>query len=349
MSPRRTIAAGVMVALAAGAAGMVVALGGDDPAPAAGSGRASETATVERRDLVARTTIDGTLGYADARPAGSALPGTLTWVAVEGDTVEPGETLFRIDDQRVLLLDGERPAWRELGPGMTDGRDVEQLERNLHALDFDDGYEITVDKEWTSATTAAVKALQDAAGLEEDGALEMGRVVFLPGERRIGSQDVRVGAAVGPGRGVVTTTSVRREVTASLPAEDQGAAHEGDRVDVALPDGSLARGRIATVGAVAKAAAEDGSPTIDVTVTLPAHGIPKLDQAPVSVSLASRRLRDAVAVPVIALVARPGGGYGVELVEDEARRLVPVTPGLFADGWVEVGGLRPGQRVAVPE
>jgi hypothetical protein len=54
-------------------------------------------------------------------------------------------------------------------------------------------------------------------------------------------------------------------------------------------------------------------------------------------------------VPVIALLARPGGGYGVEVVAGGRTRLVAVTPGLFADGWVQVEGVRPGQRVAVPQ
>ena len=64
-------------------------------------------------------------------------------------------------------------------------------------------------------------------------------------------------------------------------------------------------------------------------------------------------LWQAVAVPVVALLARPGGGYGVELVEGTRRRLVAVTPGLFANGYVEVtalhrGALHTGYRVTVP-
>ena len=91
---------------------------------------------------------------------------------------------------------------------------------------------------------------------------------------------------------------------------------------------------------------ESGASSIDVTVTLPARHVPSLDQAPVSVSVASERRRDAVVVPVIALIGRDGGGYAVQLADGS---LVKVTPGLFADGYVEVEGVRPGQRVAVPE
>lgn len=344
MRRRRAAVAGGALALAAGAA--VIALGGGQEPAARAAGAA--TAPVQRRDLVARTTIDGTLGYADERATTSAIAGTLTWVAPEGDTVRPGEALFRVDDERVLLLDGDRPAWRTLNSAASDGADVEQLERNLHALGFDDGYELTVDDEWTAATTAAVRALQEAAGLEETGALELGRVVFLDGPRRVGGHEAAVGSSVGPGRPVLTTTALRREVSASLPADEQGAARVGGRADVLLPDGTSVTGRIAAIGAVAETDQQSGASTIDVTVSLASRDIPRLDRAPVSVSVATRRRRDVTVVPIIALLAREGGGYGVELVEGSSRRIVEVTPGLFADGYVEVEGVRPGQRVAVP-
>ncbi len=53
-----------------------------------------------------------------------------------------------------------------------------------------------------------------------------------------------------------------------------------------------------------------------------------------------------------ALVAQSAGGYVVEVVgPGNARRWVPVTPGIFDDasGLVQVtGALTPGQRVVVP-
>jgi multidrug efflux pump subunit AcrA (membrane-fusion protein) len=76
------------------------------------------------------------------------------------------------------------------------------------------------------------------------------------------------------------------------------------------------------------------------------HG-PDLDQAPVDVGFAAERRRGVLAVPVKALLARQGGGYAVEL---PGRRLVSVTPGLFADDYVEVSGaLHPGERVVTAE
>jgi len=91
--------------------------------------------------------------------------------------------------------------------------------------------------------------------------------------------------------------------------------------------------------------------TIDVTIRLTGkNNGGRLDKAPVSVSLARESRRGALTVPVTALVARRGGGYAVErIASGGTRSLVPVEPGLYADGDVEiVRGLREGDRVAVP-
>ena len=70
------------------------------------------------------------------------------------------------------------------------------------------------------------------------------------------------------------------------------------------------------------------------------------------VSITERRDRNVLAVPVTALLALPGGGYAVRL-SDPARRLIPVTTGLFDDatGVVEVTGrgLAAGQAVEVAQ
>jgi hypothetical protein len=92
---------------------------------------------------------------------------------------------------------------------------------------------------------------------------------------------------------------------------------------------------------------------IPVTISIGTTRIPAgLDQAPVQVSITQQRDRNVLAVPVTALLALPGGGYAVRL-GDPARRLIPVTTGLFdyATGVVEVTGrgLAAGQVVEVAQ
>jgi multidrug efflux pump subunit AcrA (membrane-fusion protein) len=77
-----------------------------------------------------------------------------------------------------------------------------------------------------------------------------------------------------------------------------------------------------------------------------------LDGSPVQVAIATQVQRDALIVPISALLARPGGGYQVTVVTGGARRNVTVRPGLFddIDGTVAISGsgIAAGTRVEVP-
>jgi hypothetical protein len=155
---------------------------------------------------------------------------------------------------------------------------------------------------------------------------------------------------------VLDTSSTKRVVTVELDASLQDMAHVGERVEVTLPSGATVRGRITDVGRVAREVdSGTGDPNaekqlvIDLKIELRSkRGIGRLDEAPVGVGLAQESRRNVLAVPVNALVARRGGGYGVELAD--SRRIVAVEAGLFADGYVEVSGgnIREGTRVVVP-
>jgi Putative peptidoglycan binding domain len=267
--------------------------------------------------------------------------------------VERGEALYRLDGDPIVLMYGSTPAYRALQSGVSDGRDVRELEQNLAALGFDPG---TVDDSFTSSTATAVSNWQESIGLEQTGAVELGRVVFLPGARRVGEHKTSVGSVLSSGSEVLDTSSNKRVVTVELDASLQEMAHKGDRVEVTMPDGRLGRGRITGVGRVARELESSSSDpnaepqmVIDVTIELRSNrGAGRLDEAPVSVGLAQETRRDVLAVPVDALVARRGGGYGVELAG--SRRIVPVEAGMFADGYVEVSGgsIREGARVVVP-
>jgi hypothetical protein len=347
------------VAAAAGAAvlvaGAVVVAGGDDAPPVRAASNATATATVERRDLVDRESVDGTLGYAAAAPLPAGASGTITALPEAGAVIRRGRSLYSVDGEPAAwLLYGALPAWRDFAPGMSDGEDVRQLERNLRALGDDPDGDMTVDDEWTWATTAAVRRFQDERGLTEDGTLARGEVVFRPGRARVGEVKAALGQAVAPGAEIASLSTTRREVTVDLDATRQSLAHEGDAVTVGLPNGRTVRGRIADVGKVAQQpAGEDAEPTIEVLVELRGRAArgSGYDQAPVDVGFASERRKDALVVPVTALLARAGGGYAVEVVEGGRRRLLDVEPGLYAEDFVEVAGegLREGMKVVRAE
>jgi peptidoglycan hydrolase-like protein with peptidoglycan-binding domain len=340
----KRLAAGGAAAVVLVAAGAIAA-GGDDPSRAAEpAAPARATAVVERRDLVDRESISGTLGYADEGTLGAAAAGTVTALREPGSVITRGHSLYDLDDEpAAFLLYGALPAWRDFAPGMTDGEDVRQLERNLRALGYDPG---DVDDDWDWETTAAVKQFQRDRDLDDDGTLARGEVVFRPGATRIGEAKASVGDAASPGRPLASVSSIERVVTVALDASRQRLAHDGDRVTVELPSGRTVDGRIDEVGKVATKHGEDV--TIEVTITV-AGRAGDLDQAPVDVGFAVERSRGALAVPVKALLARQGGGYAVELADGGG--LVRVTPGLYADDMVEVEGdrLREGQKVVTAQ
>ena len=181
------------------AAGVVAWRSGDDDGPATGSADepATTTAEVTVRDLEERTELDGTLGYGDTSQLALSAQGTVTWLPPEGSVVDRGQAVAEVDDRVVPLLFGDRPLWRELGSGVEDGPDVELVEANLVALGVVTADELTVDQEWTSATTDALEEWQEALGLEETGRLAPGAVAVQPGAVRVAAHVAELGGQAG--------------------------------------------------------------------------------------------------------------------------------------------------------
>jgi hypothetical protein len=145
-------------------------------------------------------------------------------------------------------------------------------------------------------------------------------------------------------------------VTVDLDAAQQSEVKSGDTVTITLPNGQTTPGTVTSVGKVATTSSGDSnaSPTVEVTITpTRASATGTLDKAPVQVAITTDMARNALVVPVTALLALAGGGYAVEvLAADGLRHLQPVSLGLFDDaaGLVQVTGtgLAAGQRVVVP-
>lgn len=372
----------LVVAGAAGAGWWVATNRGSaasaDESDAAGGDAASAlaTVTVERRTLTETEELDGTLGFDGEYQVPGGISGVLTWMAAEGTVVVAGEPLYEVDgSRRASLMYGQRPAWRTLESGVSNGSDVRQLEENLRALGYTrKGDEI--DRHWDSDTTAAVKRWQRDHRMTADGVIELGDVVFLPEAFRVTEAAAKLGVPVGPGGAILAGTSTRQMVDVDLAADDRDLLDVGMAVTVELPDHSRLDATVASIGRVAESA-PDGqggtTTTIPVTVTLadPAAA-GELDAAPVKVSVVTESRKNVLAVPVQALLALIEGGYAVEVVDraptsnaslspsssapapssdgSAHTRLVRVEPGLFDSGYVEITatGLEPGDAVVVP-
>ena len=346
---------GVAVLIAA-IAGVLLMSGGNDSTQAAEAPPAN-TVPVEMGELSATVSLDGTLTYR-ARPDGSPYSainqasGTYTELPDAGDKVDCGDVLYRVDDDPVLLLCGAVPAYRDVHEGDA-GKDVRQLNRNLHELGYDAD---AGENDFTWETEDALEELQNDRGSNETGALDVDDAVFLPKPARIARVTGELGGSASPGASVAQATSDTLEVQVNLDASQQGAVREGALAQITLPGNESVNGRVERLGRVAQTA-EEGE---DVgTATIPAYiGLDKpeqargLDRAPVQVEIATKGVKSALSVPVTALVGKSGGGYAVEVVrEDGQRELVAVTLGLFdtAAGRVEVeGDLVEGDQVVVP-
>ncbi|MGD0245955.1 MAG: peptidoglycan-binding domain-containing protein [Streptosporangiaceae bacterium] len=356
------------------AGGVAVAAGGSDNSTAAPSGDSGQVATVAvvRTNLTSTMQAGGSIGY-DGSYAVAALHGggVYTWLPEPGAVIKQDQPVYSVGDVPVPLLYGSLPAYRQFDVGMSDGADVGQLTRDLIALGYGNG--LTQSNHYSSATAAAVQRWQKAVGLQETGEIPLGEAVFEPGPIRVTSVTPTVGTSAGGGV-VLTATSTTPAVVVDLDVSEEYLVKPGDAVTVVLPDGTTTvGGHIETVGTVATCPGGSGagaggangsadqspcsstgsnsSPTVTVTITLdstPAGAT--FDQAPVNVNITTQTAGHVLAVPVNALLALAGGGYGVDVVVGKTSHLTGVTTGLYSDTLVQVSGsgLTAGTLVEVP-
>ena len=225
----------------------------------------------------------------------------------------------------------------------------------------------------TSSTAALLRAMRALLAAER-AQLNAARNGSSKSGSGAGGGRSRSGAGSGSGSGsgggsgggtataIMTTSSTKLIVTVDLDASKQSEAVVGAPVTVQLPTGDTVNGRITAVSPVAQSSGNgnsgsggggngtsgsSGSATIPVTIKvsgrLPSRG---LDQASVSVNFQQQVERNVLSLPVTALLATQGGGYAVQEAQ-APHRLIPVTPGLFAAGYVQVSGagIYPGLAV----
>lgn len=355
---RRRLLAGVAVVLltGAGASALIVGnpfAGSGKPAPGV-SDNASRTALarVRRGTLSSQTSVSGTLGYAGSYSIVNEHQGTFTALPDAGAIVRCGRVLYRVANSPVALLCGGTPAYRSLSQGDS-GPDVRQLNANLVRLGYATRSALDPSSDYFGSETAyALERLQAHLKVDQTGSLSDGQAVFMPGPLRITRVTATLGTAAGPGAPVAQASSTGRQVVVDLDAAQQSSVKVGDRVTITLPNNQATPGVVTSIGTVASSSRGSGA-TIPVDITLLHPRVTgTLDQAPVQVQISTASVRNALVVPVDALLARAGGGYAVETVDGRGvHQLVPVTPGLFddADGLVQVSGsLSAGERVVVP-
>jgi peptidoglycan hydrolase-like protein with peptidoglycan-binding domain len=358
----RLVLPGLLAGAAVAGAVAAVAIRGGTPAPVAPAAPPVSTATVVRTNLATTVLTAGTLGYAPAPPVVNRVAGTYTWLPAAGRPVRPGQALYRVDDLPVVLMAGRTPAWRPFALGMADGRDVGQLQANLIAEGYATGLLSAPTGRFDLPTADAVARWQAAHGYVPTGEIALGQVVFLPAAIRVGAPDAAPGQAASPGQVPYQATTGRRTVTVPLNP-DLPPVEAGEAVSIVLPTNATTPGTVIRVGPAGEAgtagaagrrsgnSAQSASAQLIVAPRRPAAtgtgaGVP------VQVSLPVQSVAAVLAVPVAALLALAGGGYGVEVVSPSgAHHLVGVLTGIFAAGRVQVSGhgIAAGTRVVVAQ
>jgi hypothetical protein len=373
-SARRVVVVAAIAGAVVGgvvAGGVAAAVGGDGNGTTSSSGDGSPVATapVVRTTLTNAVQVGGSIGYGGSYTVAALRGGggVYTWLPEPGEVIRQDQPAYSVSNQPVPLLYGSVPAYRALEVGMSDGADVGQLTRDLIALGYGAG--LTRGNHYSSATAAAVQRWQTALHLQATGSIPLGDMVFEPGPIRVTSVTPSVGS---PSQGgiVLTATSTTPVVVIDLDVSEEYLVKPGDAVTVVLPDGtSTVGGHIETVGTVAtcpggggigtgsggqspcSSNGSDNTPTVTVTITLDATpSEATLDQAPVNVNITTQTAGNVLAVPVSALLALAGGGYGVDVVSGRTSHLTGVTTGVYSDTLVQVSGsgITAGTLVEVP-
>ena len=227
------IAAALIVVAGAAVGGVAIALHRDSGASSTTEDEALaplSSVTVERRDLVTYDETTATLGFTASATVSAPVAGTVTSIVDSGVELEPGSVVATIDGAPVVALIGDVPGYRDLDIDSDDGPDVRQLETNLVQLGFDPDGAVEIDETFDDATEDAVTAWEDSLGLEGDGVVPQGEIVYVPGRLLVDTVNATVGAAVDSSSTLLTARLAERRFLVPATAGSSGTAAVVDRL-----------------------------------------------------------------------------------------------------------------------
>lgn len=331
------------------------------------SAPARDTAQAAIRDLEEDYEAEGEIRFVDQLDVGGepTNSGTISWISQSGRSLSPGDTLYVWNDQPVVYMVGETPAWRTMAEEDV-GLDVLQLEENLIALGYGTESDITVDDTFTSATETIVERWQEDLGLEQTGRVDLGLVVFGPNAARVGSVTGSVGSPATSEQLMVLSTA-NKEVVFTVPSDAKVTLAVGDEVEARQPDRTevtvridqftpIGQGQWEVIGslvAAEKPADEQESSeqqTDEEGAQAGSDTLSSSDAIPVTVSWSEVVAADAVTVPADAVLRLDSGQHVVEVVEsDGATTFVPVEVGKrFGTSVAIVGNVEADTTVVAP-
>ena len=353
---RRLITLIAATGLIAGAFGMLVATRSLAASEQDGEEENSDTTRRAALAIAAATTGDltesveeiGTISGGETWPAPIDAQGIVTDRHEKGTVIEPGDALIWIGGRPVTLARGDTPMYRELSltrdrdNKRLQGDDVAQLQQFLIDAGFDDKGRLEADGEFGVSTRRAVLDWQKATGLERTGSVDRTQLVFGPTALRL-ADEPRIGAPFSE----LTVGQPERTVTAALEPEQRNFVEVDDTVDLDPGAGTTITGRVTEIETVV---GDSGNRVVRVRIAPDTPLDPGIER--VTVTVTRTVATDATIIPVLAVLALSGGGYGVEVVTDgtagttELRsiEIVDVVDDLAA----VTGDVDPGDELVVP-
>jgi hypothetical protein len=245
---------------------------------------------------------------------------------------------------RITVQNGPAPAAND------QGKDAPGTDRKSGESDESGAYQTVVTSEdavFTRSLKDAVRRWQAAGTVRPaNGTVTLGDVLVLSGAVRVGAAAAQLGDdATG---NLMAISDRAKAVSVEIDASRADDLRAGQPVRITLPDSSHTNGTISSVSSNVRADAADGGdqgPQVQVVIAVTkASKIRNISSAAVDVRFTGTTRRDVLAVPVGALLALSGGGYGVQV---SGGALTAVKVGLFADGMVQITGtgITAGTRV----
>ncbi|MFT4123892.1 MAG: peptidoglycan-binding domain-containing protein [Microbacteriaceae bacterium] len=306
-----------------------------------------DSAVADESTLV--TVSEGTVGSSlslnvtarwSSTPAGVNLAsGIVTTVDVaDGAAVEAGTELYSVDLRPVVVGEGDIPLFGSLAPGDR-GVLVKQVQRLLSTLGI---YSGRIDGDFDAEVASAVETWQSELGVEPDGRVQAGDIVFvtsLPARVALDVDAVRVGAQLSGGEQVLSLLNSAPTFTLEVTGAQAALMPSGTTVSITSPTGT-------TWNAVAgeQTQSDDGSDTVSVALSGGDGGsICGSECAAIQFSGTTLLPSEVTLVPtqeglVVPAAALATDAAGDEIVIDEAGRRHRITVVASAEGMSVIHG-----------
>jgi len=295
--------------------------------------------TARAENLAATLSATGTVVSRNDARISSEVDGTLAWIAEPGTVVKRGETIARLDAERLTLALRDNEAA------------VKRLDAQLQLLStqrtrLDTLGSVVSQSQLDEAVSRERMAEQDVeqARVARDRArLDLARAtVRAPFPGIVVERAQQVGEFVASGTPLLRLVNDRElEVVARAPMGSADSVAAG--AEARLIDGERStRGKVRAVIPVG----DERSRMVELRIALADRALRV--GAPVRVEILPGNLKAVVTVPRDAVIQRQGASYVMRVRADNTAERVAVNLGPGRDNQVQIGGtLRAGDRVIV--